>query len=389
MYSVPKHPRYRPARPALLATVAIFLLTLAWAIPPQTTASAAEISRWTAPKVATEGEAAAQPADSKAPEKPSDASDLPPPPGENAPTANTEATPPPAPPSAGENTPTGSAEASPPPTPVAENTPKETECATSQCHPALAAKQPPLPKGHADCRHCHQDDGKTKSHPQTGEKTFTLTPDSCLGCHQKITDYDYLHPPVAAGDCLVCHTFHSSNPALIAEGSEQVLCSKCHRPVTREGDTQLHGDVAKKKCTSCHTVHGSFFKHLLAGPYSTDFFNDYDEKHYSLCFQCHKIDLLLHPNTSYNTNFRDGKRNLHYVHVNRTNRGRSCKLCHGVHSSPLPKLMADKVSFGDWEMPVNFVITDSGGRCTPGCHAPAAYDRSKLSLPGSKSNAPE
>ncbi len=254
-------------------------------------------------------------------------------------------------------------------------------CATSQCHPGLMAKKPPIPKGHEDCGHCHQVPGKEKNHPQAGSPSFVLAKDMCAECHQKIVGYDYLHPPVAAGDCSSCHTFHGSTPSLLAESSGRLLCYNCHQPVTHEGDTQLHGDVAKQKCTSCHTVHGSFFKHLLAGPYSTDFFNDYNDKKYAFCFQCHKIDLLLHPNTSYNTNFRDGKRNLHYVHVNRANRGRACKLCHEIHSSRLPKLMAEKVSFGDWEMPLNFTINDKGGQCIPGCHAQASYDRTKLSAP--------
>ena len=39
--------------------------------------------------------------------------------------------------------------------------------------------------------------------------------------------------------------------------------------------------------------------------------------------------------------------------------------------------MADKVSFGDWEMPVNFIPTNNGGQCTPGCHAQVTYDRNR------------
>ncbi len=262
-------------------------------------------------------------------------------------------------------------------------------CATVQCHPGLMAKETAQPKDHGDCTHCHQsaDKAESQSHPQTGKKSFTMAKDICLECHQIIVDYNYLHPPVAAGDCLTCHTFHSDTDSLLVESRDRVLCYNCHQAVTKEGDTQLHGDVASQKCSSCHTVHGSFFKHLLTGPYSTGFFNDYDEKQYALCFQCHKIDLLLHANTSYNTDFRDGKINLHYVHVNRKTRGRSCKLCHAIHSSRLPKLMAEKVSFGDWEMPVNFIKNDNGGQCTPGCHAPAAYDRNRLSAPELPSRA--
>lgn len=255
-------------------------------------------------------------------------------------------------------------------------TEEKAACATSQCHPSLIAKQAALPKGHEDCAHCHQRTDETKKHPDSEGASFTLTKDVCQECHQTIVDYPYLHPPVAAGDCLVCHTFHSSTPALLIDSKDHLLCYNCHQPVTSEEDTVLHGDI-DKKCGACHTIHGSFFKHLLTGPYSTDFFNDYDEKHYALCFQCHKIDLLLHPNTSYNTNFRNGQKNLHFVHVNRKNRGRACKLCHVVHAGKQEKLMAEKVSFGDWEMPINFVGTVNGGQCAPGCHAPASYDRNR------------
>jgi len=263
------------------------------------------------------------------------------------------------------------------------------ECATSQCHPGLMAKEPPLPKGHGDCTHCHQSADKAEKHPEPGTKSFTVAKDICLGCHPIIVDYDNLHPPVAAGDCLACHTFHSAKTSLLSENGGRLICYNCHQPVTQEGDTQLHSDVAQQKCTSCHTAHGSFFKHLLTDSYSTDFFNDFDEKQYALCFQCHKIDLLLHANTSYNTNFRDGSKNLHFIHVNRKNRGRSCKLCHAIHSSRQPKLMAEKVSFGDWEMPVNFIINANGGQCAPGCHAPAAYDRNRLPTPSLSSKSPK
>lgn len=261
------------------------------------------------------------------------------------------------------------------PTSVAE---KDNGCATSQCHPELTAKKT---AAHNDCTHCHQADSAVPKHPQAGQKSFVLIKDPCTGCHPTTIDYDYLHPPVAAGDCLSCHTFHRASHALLKEDKEQDICYTCHQPVTKEGDTILHGDVAKQHCTSCHTPHGSFFKNLLAGPYSTDFFNDYNEKQYALCFQCHKIDLLLHPYTSYNTNFRDGKKNLHFVHVNRRTRGRSCKLCHEVHAGTQPKLMAQTVSFGGWEMPIHFILNDTGGQCTPGCHAQARYDRNRSSAP--------
>lgn len=248
-------------------------------------------------------------------------------------------------------------------------------CTASQCHPTRTPKEGASAKAHGDCQHCHIEEGKSEGHPNVGGKTFTLAPGGCLECHAKVVDYDYLHPPVAAGDCLACHTFHAARPSLLADTQGKPLCHTCHPAVVGPEDTHLHGDVGEGKCLSCHTAHGSFFKHLFPAPYSTDFFNDFDEKQYALCFQCHKIDLLLYPTTSYNTKFRDGKKNLHYTHVNRTNRGRACKLCHAPHASRQPKLMNETISFGDWEMPLNFVANKSGGQCTPGCHSQKRYTR--------------
>ena len=260
---------------------------------------------------------------------------------------------------------------------------EKTACATAECHPTLQAKDQPSPKGkgHQDCSHCHQAIDQGKAHPEANGKSFALAKGVCLECHAVVVDFSHLHPPVAAGDCLVCHTLHSTTNSLITPHPDGILCYDCHQPVAKERDTEFHGEIAQQQCKSCHNAHGSFFNHLLTAPYSSDFFNDFDEKQYQFCFQCHRVDLLLHENTSYNTNFRDGQRNLHFVHVNRKNRGRSCKLCHVIHAGELPKLMAKQVSFGEWDMPVNFVISPNGGQCTPGCHAPAAYDRTRPTPP--------
>ena len=57
----------------------------------------------------------------------------------------------------------------------------------------------------------------------------------------------------------------------------------------------------------------------------------YSDKEYALCFTCHKRDLLQFPDTSFATDFRDGERNLHYLHVNKSEKGRSCRMCHNIH----------------------------------------------------------
>ena len=96
---------------------------------------------------------------------------------------------------------------------------------------------------------------------------------------------------------------------------------------------------------------------------------------FALCFTCHKRDLLQYPDTSFATDFRDGERNLHYLHVNNKQKGRSCVLCHDLHGGSKPKLIADSVPFGKWRLPLKFVKTETGGSCSPGCHKPQSYDR--------------
>jgi len=223
------------------------------------------------------------------------------------------------------------------------------------------------------CQACHK--ANNTSHPDDKTINFTTTQTACNGCHPEIHDHDYQHPPVAANACLTCHLVHGSKESNYINGQGKLSCYKCHNRVVKEGETHIHGEIAKDRCSSCHTVHGSRYPALLRANYSLDFFNDFTENTYKLCFRCHKIDLLLHPRTSYNTKFRDGKKNLHYIHVNIKSKGRSCSSCHRTHASKLPFLMAESVPFGKWQLPINFKATLTGGTCSPGCHAPESYSR--------------
>ncbi len=230
-----------------------------------------------------------------------------------------------------------------------------TGCTAKGCHPAMAtgASRHPLKKKCADCHQPRQD----RKHPAVKKNAFTLAAAPCLPCHKLVLDQDHLHPPAAAGDCLACHRYHAASPGLLIKDTPQALCRTCHPPVVAKDDTFLHGPIKKGACDLCHRPHGSSYPNLLRANFSKAYENDYNDEQYALCFRCHKIDLLLHPKTSYNTDFRDGKTNLHYVHVNRESAGRSCKLCHETHAGRLPKLMAETVSYGAWSMPLNFEKT--------------------------------
>ncbi|MFH1218041.1 MAG: cytochrome c3 family protein [Pseudomonadota bacterium] len=198
---------------------------------------------------------------------------------------------------------------------------------------------------------------------------------SCVtdACHSGFQEKPVVHPDDKG--CADCHLDVADNhgeggekPALLGD-----MCSSCHEEIFKH--RLIHSPVTKTSCQLCHNPHEEMENKLLPATYSTSLFIGYDEDAYKLCFSCHKRDLLMFPDTSYSTGFRNGIRNLHYLHVNKANRGRSCKLCHGIHGGEQEKMMADTVFFGNWVMPVKFLKTETGGSCAPGCHQPQQYDR--------------
>jgi predicted CXXCH cytochrome family protein len=212
----------------------------------------------------------------------------------------------------------------------------------------------------------------------------------CFQCHDQTQDVvqkaTVAHPPVTAEKgCVSCHSPHASDNAKLLLKPEMDTCLACHQRILPKNATVLHGPIAKGQCTPCHDPHGSARAKLLKADYTAAPYVPYTGEAFALCFGCHKRELLQFPDTSFATNFRDGERNLHYLHVNNKQKGRSCALCHEVHASIGPKLIAESVPFGQWKLPLKFVKTQTGGSCSPGCHQPQSYDRNnpgkKLELP--------
>ena len=99
-------------------------------------------------------------------------------------------------------------------------------------------------------------------------------------------------------------------------------------------------------------------------------------ENFEICFLCHDPDIFETQVTEYGTDFRDGKRNLHFVHIN-GDKGRNCTMCHDVHGASHDRLIIDRLRFGNWEMRISFEITENGGSCLNGCHTEKNYDRTK------------
>lgn len=250
-----------------------------------------------------------------------------------------------------------------------------------------------------ECESCHQPHSAPNAHLLNQPLV-----QSCLACHkeiqERIADAPVKHGAMATDEgCASCHSAHATDhPELLRARMDQV-CLDCHDETLRTPDGReianmqsvlteskfLHGPVANGSCSGCHEPHGSMHAGLLEHAYPREFYTDFKQEKFELCFRCHNREMVLSAETQTLTNFRDGERNLHFVHVNRE-KGRTCRTCHEVHGSNLPNHMASEVPFegSRWSMPIEYEKRADGGSCTPGCHGPYKYTREAAVLQGEK-----
>ena len=212
----------------------------------------------------------------------------------------------------------------------------------------------------------------------------------CTNCHRsekadpnkipQIKETKFSHKPVSEGKCAGCHAPHASNfKKLLREGPQEVvLCFSCHKKKAEQVKAVefKHGPIRDGMCASCHKPHGSEIPKNLKYNFVEKFYNSYDPELYELCFKCHKDTLVKDERTTYLTNFRNGDRNLHYLHVNRK-KGRTCIACHEVHMGSQAMQIRNLTPFGGWQLPIKYAKTTTGGKCLESCHILKQYDREK------------
>ena len=264
-----------------------------------------------------------------------------------------------------------------------------------ECHASLRTELETAPVAHSpvesDCLVCHD------PHASGEPSLLKADPASlCLSCHEEIAHNldspNGQHSAVTMKRaCLNCHTPHAGQHPGLLRADVTSLCLDCHdKPLERVGGGEvvsireiledriyIHDPVTRSGCTSCHMVHGGGFDRLLNQEFSLDFYNELDASTYSLCFSCHDQQLSLLAESAQVTRFRNGTRNLHFVHVNNERKSRSCMICHDPHASDNPHQLHDTIAFGPvgWPLPIGWKATDNGGTCAAGCHPAIQYDR--------------
>ena len=266
----------------------------------------------------------------------------------------------------------------------------------TSCH--MAKEETLAQKGHihppvADsCINCHD--------PHTADYKFQLPADPkmdlCVMCHvdkKEWTDkvsskHGAIHD--RPQKCQECHDPHGTDtPKMLKKPSIREMCLSCHNEplVTVEDGYKLqdiathleknpdwHGPILWDDCAACHNPHGSDNLRMLKKAFPKSFYSKFDKNNY-ICFECHEPEKMTEQFTTTATNFRNGDKNMHFLHVN-GEKGRTCRACHDFHGTKdYPHHLRKKTKFGKINFPIRYIETATGGSCAPACHARRHYDR--------------
>lgn len=106
---------------------------------------------------------------------------------------------------------------------------------------------------HKNCIQCHA--GNLKQISKDKPQLVAPVPKLCYGCHKDYLSMgEWVHGPVATGECLLCHDPHKTNIVSMLSKSMPELCCQCHemamlRPITN------HLKKSYSQCGVCHTGH--------------------------------------------------------------------------------------------------------------------------------------
>ena len=178
--------------------------------------------------------------------------------------------------------------------------------------------------------------GNSSFGKQTTKKQTTITPTCTTSeCHSKIKKNTFVHEPVSANSCDVCHLLNKdqnapnnsksgkNHPNLlpIQKNTISETCFECHDSLGKALKTSQkpHGAIQKANCIHCHDPHGSKQKFFLKANSPSE-----------LCFSCHQ-ELQ-----------KDLKK--YSVPHQALYTKNSCLACHEAHVSQQPNLLKEPLA---------------------------------------------
>ena len=159
-----------------------------------------------------------------------------------------------------------------------------------QNQPHSQSRDPRTPAARFGCESCH---GPASAHVAGGGgkgvgklMAFAKTASTaernavCMQCHTRGAAalwHGSTHD-VRKLACMDCHAVHGGNQKLLAQPTQQQLCTSCHQQVRGAIAKTSHHPIreGKMECTSCHNPHGTQAPRLISA-------NSINDK----CYQCH------------------------------------------------------------------------------------------------------
>jgi predicted CXXCH cytochrome family protein len=112
-----------------------------------------------------------------------------------------------------------------------------------------------------NCVPCHGEQPEHGSPDKSG--LVAPVPGLCYLCHEDYAALDgWVHGPVAAGECLLCHEPHKANNKFLLSKPAPDLCYQCHE-TKRLQLVANHLDDSYAQCNDCHEGHTSSRRMLL------------------------------------------------------------------------------------------------------------------------------
>ncbi|OFZ20327.1 MAG: hypothetical protein A2Z20_04505 [Bdellovibrionales bacterium RBG_16_40_8] len=236
------------------------------------------------------------------------------------------------------------------------------------------------------CLSCHD-----SHHSVNASLLLKSTNELCLSCHKLNLTLPQVHGPLRSnGKCSQCHDPHGTSHKNLLHKREIELCLSCHDKSIKKANGEKiadmktflkknkhhHDPIENGRCATCHDSHVSEYDNLTKLLYENkNYSSDKFLKSVSLCFKCHKVDLVTKAKADKETNFRNGSVNLHHLHVLGGKKVRSCRVCHDSHGSESEYLIRRNFMSKGFEIPTDFKKSVDGGSCATMCHNRKRYSR--------------